>query len=46
MWPGSGFIPIIIYAGYGHATELINAILTENGIDILTELGVVLETEQ
>jgi hypothetical protein len=37
MWPGSGFIPIIIYAMGSHVIVSNNAILTENGLDILTE---------
>lgn len=45
MWPGSGFISIILYAsGIGTEQEQ-KAILTENNLDILTETSLSLLTE-
>lgn len=37
MWPGGGFIPIIIYAVGGNVVTSNNAILTEDSLDLLTE---------
>lgn len=37
MWPGSGFITILVYATGSGSIEPDNALLTENNIDILTE---------
>ena len=37
MWPGSGFISIIIYATGGGSALNDNQLLTENNLDILTE---------
>ncbi len=36
-WWGSGFVPIIIYAGSGSFVESQHVLLTENNFDILTE---------
>ena len=44
MWPGSGFITVLIY-GQGHGSLLDDAILTEAGDPILTEAGDILLRE-
>lgn len=36
-WWGSGFIPIIIYATGSSIVDDSNAILTEDGLNLLTE---------
>jgi len=46
-WYGSGFVPIIIYAsttGVG-AGDDVNALLTENNLNILTENSQFIDTE-
>jgi hypothetical protein len=38
-WWGSGFIPILIYAGFAEFVEQGTTILTENNFDLLAEDG-------
>ena len=38
-WWGGGFITIIIYGTSSEAVEEANALLTQNGLNILTELS-------
>jgi hypothetical protein len=44
-WYGSGFITIILYATGGAAALNENELLTENNLDILTELSQSILTE-
>lgn len=45
MYPGTGLIPILIYATGSGSIEPDNSILTENSISILTESSQMLVTE-
>ena len=44
-WWGGGFIPIIIYGTFQDSVEEQNAIITENGLNILTETSQDILTE-
>lgn len=45
MWPGSGFITILLYQTGVSAASESTAILTEDSMNILTETGQEIDTE-
>lgn len=45
MWPGSGFIPIIIYGGGAASASDSFALLTEDNLNILTENSLDIDIE-